>query len=203
MKGFQSTNKYEGVCCSLVVLSFNPAEIDLRLTDARSVTVPNFPTLSLSITHSTVYSALSVLTFLSTSLLQSRQLHDNFTAINPDSNFLHFSPSCIIAFPDTPCLMWPFPCIAVALPCVGHVALLNPLKRRSLFNNCQLEVFCLITVFTEVCGECVGSDHAIVARTNECKKTRSSTRRALTAGPEAEGPLLWTGPVCCSMTLIV
>lgn len=60
----------------LLVLRFNPAEIDLRLTDARSVTVPNFPTLSLSITHSTVFSALRVLTFLSTSLLQSRQLHD-------------------------------------------------------------------------------------------------------------------------------
>lgn len=60
----------------LVVLSFNPAEIDLRLTDARSVTVPNFHTLSLSITHSTVYPALSVLTFLSGTLPWSRQLHD-------------------------------------------------------------------------------------------------------------------------------
>ncbi len=60
----------------LVVLNFNPAEIDLRLTDARSVTVPNFHTLSLSITHSKVYSALSVLTFLSATLLQSRRLHD-------------------------------------------------------------------------------------------------------------------------------
>lgn len=60
----------------LLVLCFNSAENDLRLTDARSVTVPNFSTLSLSITRSTVYSALRVLTFLSTALLQSRQLHD-------------------------------------------------------------------------------------------------------------------------------
>lgn len=60
----------------LAVLSYNLEETILRLTDARSVTVPNFNTLSISITQSTVYSSLSLFTFLSTSSLQSRQLRD-------------------------------------------------------------------------------------------------------------------------------
>lgn len=88
--------------------------------------------------------------------LDSYSTQYSFLAINPGNVFFFMSPpSCIIAFPDTPCLMGPFPCIAVVLPCAGHVALLNPPKR--LPAGGVLSYHC----FNGSLGKMRGSDNAI------------------------------------------
>lgn len=56
--------------------------------------------------------------------------------------FFTYPPSCIISLPETCVLNWTF-----SVYCAGHVRLFSSPTRLSLANNCQLELFCLITIF--------------------------------------------------------
>lgn len=126
-----------------MVLSFNPAEIDLRLTDARSVTVPNFP-YSLPFCYPHCRTLCFHCAYLSSKLFTRLDSSMFYCNKSWQRSFSHLSLHALLLFLTwLTCCSFFFLLFAPVLYCVRHMSPFKnpqpPKKGLSLFKNCQLK----------------------------------------------------------------